>query len=74
MARIIVLSAFLGLLSACSTTEQGQVSAGGTTGLEPVTLTPSPTHMGRDNPTATYVQPSMGPERRIEPPPAPRRP
>ena len=69
MPRILVL---LVVLAGCATTEQQPPVA--QAGLEPLTLSPSPTHMGRDNPAATYLQPSMGPERRIEPPPPPRRP
>jgi len=69
MPRILVV---LVILAGCATTEhQARVAQ---SGLEPLTLSPSGVPMGRDNPTATYLQPSLGPERRIEPPPPPRRP
>ena len=62
------------LLSACATPEQAPV--GGTTspGVEPRAQSPSGAPLGRDNPTSTYQQPAVGPERRLEPPPLPRRP
>ena len=69
MPRILVV---LVILAGCATTEQQPGVA--QPGLEPLTLSPSGAPMGRDNPIATYLQPSLGPERRIEPPPAPRRP
>ena len=69
MPRILVVLAFL---AGCASTEQQPTVA--RSGLEPLTLSPSGVPMGRDNPTATYLQPSMGPERRVEPPPPPRRP
>jgi hypothetical protein len=72
MARITVLSVVLALLAACTTTEQARVDT--TAGIQPYGLSPSGAPLGRDNPAATYTQPVVGPERRVEPPPAPRRP
>jgi hypothetical protein len=57
------------ILAACAGTAEAPPA-----GLEARTLSPSGAPMGRDNPTSTYMQPSVGPERRVEPPPPPRRP
>ena len=71
MTKVFLFAATLAL-AGCAT-EQAPVNSR-PAGLEPVTLTPSGAPMGRDNPLPTYQQPSVGPERRLEPPPPPRRP
>ena len=70
MTKVFLLAAMLAL-AGCATEKTAQNSR--PTGLEPVAVTPSATQMGRDNPVATYQQPQIGPEQRLEPPPPPRR-
>lgn len=70
MTKVMLLAATLAL-AACASDQAAQNSR--PTGLEPVAVTPSAAQMGRDNPVATYQQPQIGPEQRLEPPPPPRR-
>jgi hypothetical protein len=70
MARIIVLGALAAIFAGCASTDQAAQRTGG---LEPQGLSASGAPLGRDNPVATYTQPNVGPERRVEPPPVPQR-
>jgi hypothetical protein len=74
MARIITLSAVLALLAACTTPTTTDQPRADNAGVQPFGLSPSGAPSGRDDPAGTYAQPVYGPERRVEPPPPPRRP
>lgn len=74
MTRFTILLAVLAFAAGCTTSPENRAPAGATADITERALSPSGAPMGRDTPTATYQQPVVGPERRIEPPPPPRRP
>jgi hypothetical protein len=71
MTRLLLIA--IALLAGCTTTPDAPTTAGRTADIADRALSPTGAPLGRDTPVATYQQPAVGPEPRVEPPPPRRR-